>query len=633
MKARAGIELRNQSNSVYPLMLIVGLGTLTISTSFFDPINIPKLIAITLPLPWLVLNLLRMNQNIDVHLILKNRIYLLFSVSLLSLVILLLFSPTTFERRLFGIWGRNNGIITSFVSLAVAWAAYELVSRGYSILKLAKISLAILATTGVYGLIQVADLDPINWSSGSMRIFGTFGNTNFASAAWALGAMLSLFIFFFGVDQENTLRNRAILYLPIFSVFSFLSVKTMSIQGPLAIIVFVVLLTVLKLWSSQKKFYQVSSLLIIALGSIFAHSLYFNGPFTRIISEAGSLGFRKIYWNLGWKMFLENPLLGVGVDSYGDFFRISRTSEMATRTSIDLVVNNAHNTFLQTLGTMGFVGALGLIFPVVVALYLGLRHVLKETFGIKSGIFAIFVSLWLMASFSIDNISITLWNWLFLGIVFGIFAERKETSPSIGNVSTSSKLNNKKGKSQEALYDLGKVATGFSTFLLFLFLWSASAPDRVLMATLSKPVSFSQPETVNERLLVLGDLSFSRNLDPQHYLTIGRSLVELQQVPQASEVLSRGTIRYAQDFALWDYLAFTLEKQGKIQEAIPAREKQVLLDPRHARVWSYLAQDYAASGDLQKAKAAATKSLEEISVFAPSDQQSIRDFLNQLKLG
>jgi tetratricopeptide (TPR) repeat protein len=238
-----------------------------------------------------------------------------------------------------------------------------------------------------------------------------------------------------------------------------------------------------------------------------------------------------------------------------------------------------------------------------------------------------------MASFSIDNISITLWNWLFLGIVFGIFAERKETSPSIGNVSTSSKLNNKKGKSQEALYDLGKVATGFSTFLLFLFLWSASAPDRVLMATLSKPVSFSQPETVNERLLVLGDLSFSRNLDPQHYLTIGRSLVELQQVPQASEVLSRGTIRYAQDFALWDYLAFTLEKQGKIQEAIPAREKQVLLDPRHARVWSYLAQDYAASGDLQKAKAAATKSLEEISVFAPSDQQSIRDFLNQLKLG
>jgi hypothetical protein len=189
MKARAGIELRNQSNSVYPLMLIVGLGTLTISTSFFDPINIPKLIAITLPLPWLVLNLLRMNQNIDVHLILKNRIYLLFSVSLLSLVILLLFSPTTFERRLFGIWGRNNGIITSFVSLAVAWAAYELVSRGYSILKLAKISLAILATTGVYGLIQVADLDPINWSSGSMRIFGTFGNTNFASAAWALGAI------------------------------------------------------------------------------------------------------------------------------------------------------------------------------------------------------------------------------------------------------------------------------------------------------------------------------------------------------------------------------------------------------------------------------------------------------------
>ena len=633
MKAKAGFELRSQSKLAYPLMTIVGLGTLTISTSFFDPINIPKLIAITLPLPWLILNLIRMNKDVDFRAILRNRIRLLFVFSLSLLTIVLLFSPTTFERKLFGVWGRNNGVVTSAISLAVAWSAYELISRGYSILKLAKLSLAILATTGVYGLFQIANLDPINWSSGSMRIFGTFGNTNFASAAWGLGAMLSIFILLFDIDQKNSLKNRAILYLPAFSIFCFLSLKTMSIQGPLAIVSFVVLLIIVKLWSSQKRIYKVLSLLVLSVGTVFAQSLYFNGPFTKMISEAGSLGFRKIYWNLGWKMFLDKPLLGVGVDSYGDYFRITRSSEMATRTSIDLVVNNAHNTFLQTLATMGLLGALALITPVVVALFLGLRHVTRDGFNVNCGLFVIFLALWLMASFSIDNISITLWNWLFLGMVLGVFAEHRYDMTSTFKGNSVNSKTKKKVNPQLALYDFGKISSGVFTLLLFLFLWSASTPDRTLIAALSKPVSFSQPETVNARLLELGDLSFSRNLDPQHYLTIAKSLVELQQTAQASEVLSRATSRYSRDFALWDYLAFTLEKQGRIQEAIPAREKQVLLDPRHARVWSYLAQDYVAVGDLDKARNAATKSIEQLSVFAPSDQQAIRDFLNQLKLG
>ena len=109
-------------------------------------------------------------------------------------------------------------------------------------------------------------------------------------------------------------------------------------------------------------------------------------------------------------------------------------------------------------------------------------------------------------------------------------------------------------------------------------------------------------------------------------------MVELQQVPQSVEYLLKGVADFPRDFGLWDSLAYSLENQGQIAQAIEARKKQLELDPQHARVWSYLARDYVQVGDLENAKMAAKKSIENFSIFAPSDQESIRNFLRELNL-
>ena len=112
------------------IFLVVGLGTLTVATNFLDPINLPKLIAITLPLPWLVLYSLRvMDFSRGFSAIREDRFRIMFSVSLVSLLLLLALSPAPFERRFFGTWGRNNGILTALVSILLSWATYECVKR------------------------------------------------------------------------------------------------------------------------------------------------------------------------------------------------------------------------------------------------------------------------------------------------------------------------------------------------------------------------------------------------------------------------------------------------------------------------------------------------------------------------
>jgi O-antigen ligase len=613
------------------LLLTGGLGTLTIATNFLDPINLPKLIAIVLPLPWIVLYLSRiLDLPNNAKNVFQDKLRFFFVISLTSIFVLALFSPAILERRLLGVWGRNNGLLTATVSIFLAWSAYEIVKRNISIVKLMKNILIILIPTALYGLIQVINQDPIAWSSGTMRIFATFGNTNFASAAWGLGSMISASLFIFGRNsQQKFLSRESLIYIVSFFTFTYLSFMTKSIQGLFAITTFFGIIIFLKLWSSNLRVKKISALVVGLIGLLIAHSIFFSGPLTSLISSAGSLGFRKIYWNIGMRIFAQSPIFGVGVDSYGDYYRSVRTSEMATITSIDLVVNNAHNTFIQTLATMGILGFVSLILPVIVTLVMASLKIIRAEVDIKSGVFAIFIALWLMASFSIDNISITLWNWIFLGFALG-------TTKVHDNGVHSSEDYRKKApeqrKQSKKLYESGKVISGVLSLALLFLMWSSASADRDIAKTLRVSASFSQPESINARLLSLGEVSRLRVLDAQHYLMISNALVELQQVPQSIEVLSKGLVNYPRDLGLWDSLAYSLEKQGQIPEAVAAREKQVELDPRHARIWSYLAQDYVKNNDLVKAKFAAQKSLENLSIFAPSDQETIRALLVQLNL-
>ena len=59
-----------------------------------------------------------------------------------------------------------------------------------------------------------------------------------------------------------------------------------------------------------------------------------------------SFGWRFVLWRESWKVFMENPLLGVGFMNLSEYFKPLRNYGVA----------HAHNNFLQILGEHGIIG-------------------------------------------------------------------------------------------------------------------------------------------------------------------------------------------------------------------------------------------------------------------------------------
>ena len=128
-------------------------------------------------------------------------------------------------------------------------------------------------------------------------------------------------------------------------------------------------------------------------------------------------------------MFSSNPLTGVGLDGYGDYFRQYKEIGYVRNYGVEITSNNAHNTFLQLFATGGFfVGALYLLL-ILGVIYFGLRSVFaaKKTpaSNLNLTLIAAFVTFQAQSFISIDNLGISVWSWCFAGAILGVSTEVK----------------------------------------------------------------------------------------------------------------------------------------------------------------------------------------------------------------
>ena len=77
-----------------------------------------------------------------------------------------------------------------------------------------------------------------------------------------------------------------------------------------------------------------------------------KGPLERFLYK-DSVSLRGHYWRAGLNMFRENTFFGVGIDSYGSYFRLYRDPNFPVRYGYDLTSNNAHNVPIQMFATGG----------------------------------------------------------------------------------------------------------------------------------------------------------------------------------------------------------------------------------------------------------------------------------------
>jgi O-antigen ligase len=402
-------------NRIASLLLVLGpLTSLAVSPfSNYDPINLIKLL-IVVSFAGAILALLLYKSKWDFYL--NYRLVLIAVIGFVTwLIVSLLVSETPINQQVWGVFGRGTGLLT-YISLIIVLFATAVVSVKTFYHKLIDALVLTSIPMTLYALVQVAGKDPIGWSE--MAPFATLGNVNFSSAFFGLSALCSSVL---ALDVKSKLFLR--FFLVALAVIQILVVlETGSIQGFMIFIAGSGIVLLLWLRSRPKlRILQIPYIFLALVGFTGVTAALFNlGPFAKFIFQ-NTILFRFDYWYAGWMMTLENPVFGVGLDSYGDWYRELRGEVATLRTVPDRITNTAHNIYLDLSASGGFPLLFFYLCILALALSASIR-VLRRQVDFDhyfAALFSAWIAYLIQAGVSINQIGVGIWGWLFTGALIG----------------------------------------------------------------------------------------------------------------------------------------------------------------------------------------------------------------------
>ena len=333
----------------------------------------------------------------------------------------------SFYTGLFGEYMRKNGYLT-YLCLTIFAAVSYLSFKLNNFKTIFYIFLFTACLEASYGLLQHFGKDFINWNNQYNPIIGTLGNPNFSSATFAV---LVVYIFTFTFKSNYSRIIKLALYL--FSGFVGLLIYwTQAKQGLLSLCFGLAVYLIIYLFSTRNRLFIpiLFFSILISIGAILG--MFQRGPFTDLLYK-DSVSLRGYYWRAGIEMFRHNILFGVGLDSYGDYFKEYREQEYAYTRGFDITSTNSHNTFIQHFATGGiFVGAVYLLIVSLVFLSLIKTVKLARSMDIQKldisyfhliALFSALIAFYSQSLVSIDNIGIGILGW-FLTPCFLAAAEK-----------------------------------------------------------------------------------------------------------------------------------------------------------------------------------------------------------------
>jgi O-antigen ligase len=327
-------------------------------------------------------------------------------------------SSSPLEQNIYGTYGRNTGFVTYFALLLIATAATLLRQKSNFNLLIYSLFAAGLANIA-YCLWAIAFGDFIGWNNPYGNILGTFGNPNF------IGAFLGIFITALTayVVQPGTSWKVRGLALVTVIVGLYEIDKSNAVQG---LVVSAAGFSIIGFYFIRSRFKSNLILggytvVVAILGLISLMGALQKGPFTSFIYKT-SVSLRGEYWQAGWNMASQSPLTGIGMDSYGDWYRRARDDQALILPGPETVTNAAHNIPFDILAYGGwplFISYIFLIALTVIA-------ILKVTLRSRSynGTFIALTVAWIcyqiQAVISISQIGLAIWGWVLSGALIAL---------------------------------------------------------------------------------------------------------------------------------------------------------------------------------------------------------------------
>ena len=577
VKQNSKLKTKNSINekfTILPLGLLII--TLYVDTKSEDPFNTPKLLVVLITGCLLFTNTIISGVKNFNNLPRLNRALILSVVIFNCAQILSLIVSNNFYVSFFGDSQRKNGFLFYFcLSIILVHCCLEInFTKAEKIIKLV-VTLGLIMS--IYGTFQIHDLDPINWLNPYNSMLLTLGNPNFASAFLAI-----IWIVVFICLHQKILSPKynpvlvVILLLCIYCIF-----ESRSRQGLVTIAMALCFYICIFFYLKFRKYF----ILIISINLIFVifmiAGMLQKGPFEGILYK-DSVSVRGYYWRAGINMFIENPLLGVGLDNYGSYFKEFREAEYSLKYGFVITSSNAHNVIIQLFSTGGIFVGLSYLLLILFTLIIGIK-LIKRTDGSHQKVAFVFFTAWvayLAQSFiSIDFIVLPLFGWVFAGVLGGLYFSVQYSEVRAPNLHSQNLKSKKIGRDWLINYGVTLILLICLTPIL-LGLNKGEKEAYLLRAT---PNSITTDVSLFANQILVNPLA-----DPFYKYKAVLRLYEIGNSNLAEIELKKLLDSDPRNIYYLEALAYYKFQENDVLEAIKVRNKISEVDPWNAENYYYL---------------------------------------------
>ena len=475
-------------------------------------------------------------------------------------------SPT--YLNIYGAFGRNTGLIAYLILLAISVSALAL----RDVVSFKRIIYG-LQIAGIINVIYcgwvLAFGDFLSWNNPYGNILGLFGNPNFISSF--LGIFIATIVA--QIAAPKTSWKLRLIGVAI-SAFAFYQiVNSHSIQGivvtggALAIVGFFAVRSYLK---SGLLTYLYSTT-VLGVGVLAILGALQKGPFTFIYKTSVSL--RGAYWNAGLTMGMDHPLTGVGMDSYGDWYRRARSENAATvLPGPNTVTNAAHNVVIDFFAYGGFpllIAYVGMLTLAGIAALKVIRR-MQSYDAVFVAMFAAWLCYQVQSLISINQVGLALWGWILTGAL--IAYERATREQAVETQANSKKVPLTKKQSVSVFSPQLVAGLGVVVGLL-IAVPPLSADTKWRSALDSKDAN---------KVMAALEPGYMNPSDSQRYTQAVQLFASSNLMDQAREISLKATAYNPDYFDSWKILYF-LSNATEEEKAL-ALKNMKRLDPRNPDV-------------------------------------------------
>jgi O-antigen ligase len=473
----------------------------------FDALLVPKIIilfAASLYLFPVVLNRLK-----TIHVSKKQRrALILIPILVFSyLVLIVVVSDAPIEQQVFGRTGRGLGLITNLSLIIFTLCSIVLIRFNRKRLILKGIVLGSFFSS-IYAFMQRFDLDVFTWNSRTNGVIGTLGNPNFQSSLAAMALIPALVMFWS--------HRYKYVYLPIVIIITLGTIYIcQSTQGYIGVAGATLIFILVKVWFVSKRYFFSSLLLSTISGAYVVAGMLNYGYLSEYLYKI-SVQSRGDFWRSALATATENPIFGVGLDSFKDYFFLYRDQVAANHTFAE-ATDNAHNYFLEFAATGGFPLAFMYLAFILYTFYSFTKVIGKHgSFDpLITAIFSTWLVLQAQSIISPGNIVLLTWNFLISGAAIG-FHLKKEEEDSFRQIKVGNSSSN---------------VASISLFVIALLItYPLFRTDRVLLEGLN---------TQNGDLIIKSTTLYPRSESRNNL--VGLELLKSNLLPQSLEVAKRAT--------------------------------------------------------------------------------------------